>query len=221
MRVVVIGGGSLGARAARLLIQRGHEVVVVESDPETAQAIDESIDCGVIHGDGTRPAVLGESDPANTDALLALTGNAQTNLIASLIGHSLGFSRVITRIDDEEFEHVALELGLVDTIIPARTIGRYLADLVEGHASLELSAAIKGDARVFLFVAREEDAGTVAKLGLPSGARVSHLFRRDALVLADADTRLEKGDEVVIVSHRKHLEALRSRWTPHTVQRRH
>ena len=219
MRVVIVGAGSLGTRTARLLVRRGHEVVIIESDPEVAREVDESLDCGVLQGDGTRPAVLSESDPSNAGALLALTGNAQTNLIASLVGRSVGFARVVTRIDDEEFEHVTLELGLSDTIIPARTIGRYLADVVEGHDILELSGAIKGEARVFLFVAREEDEGTVAELKLPDGARVSHLYRDGELVLADGDLRLRKGDEVVIVSHRKHLENLRSRWAPNAATR--
>jgi trk system potassium uptake protein TrkA len=221
MRVVIVGGGSLGERTARLLIERGHEVVVVERDPERAEAIGESLDCGVLHGDGTRPAVLAETDPARSGTLIASTGNSQTNLIASLVGRSLGFTRVITRIDDEEFEHVALELGLTDTIIPARTIGRYLADVAEGHDILELTSAIKGDARVFLFVAREEDEGAVAELRLPHGARVSHLYRDGALVLVDAEHRLRKGDEIVIVTHQKHLESLRTRWTPRAGGRRH
>jgi trk system potassium uptake protein TrkA len=220
MRVVIVGAGALGVRTGRLLVQRGHEVVVIESDAEVAQATSESLDAGVVHGDGTRPAVLGEADPAHADVLLALTGNAQTNLIASLIGRSVGFSRVVTRIDDEEFEHVALELGLTDTVVPARTIGRYLTDVAEGHEILELSGAIKGDARAFLFVVREEDEGTVAELDLPGGARVSHLYREEQLVFADADTRLRKGDEVVLVSHREHLEGLRSRWAPNPGARR-
>jgi len=212
MRVAIVGAGSLGKRTAHMLARRGHEVVVFESDADVAETIGESLDCGVIHGDGTRPAVLGEADPHHCDALLALTGNAQTNLIASLVGRSLGFSRVITRIDDEEFEHVTLELGLVDTVIPAHTTGRHLADMVEGRDSAELSGAIKGDARVFLFVARPEDEGAIADLGLPAEARVSHLYRDRKLVIVTDDQLLRPGDEVVVVTHRKHLDGLRARW---------
>jgi trk system potassium uptake protein TrkA len=221
MRVIIVGAGSLGTRTAALLIRRGHEVVLIESDPQVAQSLGESIDCGVIQGDGTRPAVLSEADPSHADALVALTSNAQTNLIASLVGRSVGFPRVITRIDDEEFEHVTLELGLVDTVIPARTIGRYLADIVEGHDILELSGALKGDARIFLFAAREEDEGTVAELNLPDAARVSHVYRNGELALADPDLRLRKGDEVVLVTHRKHLDELRKRWAPNAAKGRH
>lgn len=212
MRVVLVGAGSLGARTAHLLARRGHEVVVLEVDAEQARTVSETVDCGVIHGDGTRPSVLAEADPANADALLAMTGNAQTNLIASLVARSAGFPRVITRIDDEEFEHIALELGFAETIVPARTIGHHIADLVEGHDILELSGAIKGDARVFLFVARAEDAGPVRALEMPDKARVSHLYREGELVFADAEFELRRGDEVVVITHRKHLEELRERW---------
>jgi hypothetical protein len=64
---------------------------------------------------------------------------------------------------------LTLDFGLVDTIIPARAIGRYLADVVEGHDILELSGAIKGDAGIFLFVAREEDEGPPAISARPMG----------------------------------------------------
>jgi trk/ktr system potassium uptake protein len=214
MRVVIVGAGSLGSRAAALLVRRGCEVVVIEQDAEVAQSLGDSLDCGVIRGDGTRPAVLKEADPSHTDVLLSMAGNAQTNLIASLVARSLGIARVITRIDDEEFEHIAIELGLVDTIIPARTIGRYVADAVEGHDILDLSGAIKGDARVLLVVVREEDEGTVKELALPDATRVSHVYRDGQLLFADADFRLRRGDEMVIILHRRHLEKLRERWAP-------
>lgn len=68
---------------------------------------------------------------------------------ASLVGRSLGFKRVVTRIEDPSYEHLCIELGLTDLIVPDYTIARYLADLCAGSNPLELSAVIKGDARLF------------------------------------------------------------------------
>ncbi|MCB1748439.1 MAG: TrkA family potassium uptake protein [Gammaproteobacteria bacterium] len=215
MRVVIVGAGALGSRTARLLGRRGFEVVVIEADAGIAAELGQSLDCGVIHGDGSRPAVLVEADPAHSDVLLTLTSNAQTNLIASLVGRSLGFPRVITRIDDEEFEHIALELGLSDNVIPARTIGHYLAEAVAGQDVFEFSGAIKGDARVFMFVATAEHETAVAALDLPGDAGISHVFRDGALLIAGPQLVLARGDEVVVVCHRKRLEALRERFGPH------
>jgi trk system potassium uptake protein TrkA len=212
MRIVFLGASPLAIATARMLLTRDHEVVVVDRDKGVIDVLAEELDCGFLLGDGTRPGVLREVDPKETDFLFCLTDNDQTNIIASLVGRTLGFARVITRIDDEEFEHIAIELGLSDTVIPARTIGRYLADAAEGHDILELSTAIKGEARVFVFAARDDDAATVEELGLPEDARVTHLYRDGELVLADAQTKLQRGDEVVVLTRRRNLPALRERW---------
>ena len=191
---------------------RRHEVVIVDRDRETLATLSDSLDCGLLQGDGTRPAVLREADPKGTEFLFCLTGSDQVNLIASLVGRSLGFRRVVTRIEDPEFEHIAIELGLEDTVVPARAIGRYIADRVEGIDVLEFSAALKGDARAFVFVARPEDEGEVAALELPEQARLSHLYRDGKFLLIGADTKLEAGDEVVIITHRKNFDELLARW---------
>jgi len=212
MRIVFVGGSSLAVAATRILSERGHEVVFIETNREKLDAIGECFDIGLLHGDGTRPDLLREADPANTDFLFCFTDSDQSNLIASLVGRSLGFRRIVTRIEDPEFEHIALELGLEDTVVPARTIGRHLADMVEGLDFLELSAAIKGDARIFMFVAREEDAGSVEELALPDRARATHLYRDERFVLIDPGTQVAAGDEVVVITDDKNLEALMNRW---------
>lgn len=214
MRVVFVGAGSLSTSAARLLLARGHEVVIVERDRARIEELAGGLECAFVHGDATRPAILREVDPRHTDHLFCLTDSDQTNLIASLVGRSLGFRNVVTRITEEEFEHICIELGLTQTVVPTRAIGRYLADMAEGRDIVELSTAIKGDARVFVFVAREEDALPIAELELPDAARVSHLYRDGSFLIPDEDTKLRQGDEVVVVTHRKHLEALRERWAP-------
>lgn len=52
----------------------------------------------------------------------------RSTILASLVGRSLGFKRVVTKIEDIEFEHICKELGLEDVIVPSRTVGRLLAE---------------------------------------------------------------------------------------------
>jgi len=212
MRVAFVGASSIAVATARALSRRGHDVVIVDTDREKLDQIAQDLDGGFLHGDGTRPAVLREADPKHTDVLLCLTGSDQTNLIAGLVGRSLEFGRVVVRIDEGDFEHIAIELGLEDTVVPSRTISRFLADMVEGRDILELSAALKGDTTFFVFVAGEEEAGPVEALVLPEQARVTHFYRDGELHMAPPEARLAKGDEVVVVAHRKHLDALKERW---------
>jgi len=128
MRIVFVGATELTVATARLLTGQGHEVVIVECEMDRIDELEESLDCSFLHGDGTYPHILREAGPEHTDVLFCLTNHAQTNIIASLVGRSIGFERVITSIDDPDFEGVCRELGLEGTILPTRTISRYLAE---------------------------------------------------------------------------------------------
>ncbi len=214
MRAVFIGASTLAVTTARYLLRRGHEVVIIERDKDVIHELSEDLDCGFLHGDGSKPAILQEADPDHTDNLLCLTGSDQANIIAGLVGRSLGFQRVVTQIDDEEFEHICLELGLEDTIIPVRTIGRYLADMCEGRDPLELSTMIRDEARAYSFVVRADQAGPLEAFDLPEQTRVICIYREDRLVLPDADTELEVEDEVVLLTHRDRLAKLEEHLAP-------
>ena len=215
MRAVFIGAGELTCKTARQLLNNGYEVVLIETDKARIDELSAELDAGFIQGDGSKPAILREADPAATDFLFCLSGNDQYNIIASLVGRSLGYKRVITRIEDASYEHVCVELGLEDIIVPDSTMARYLTDMCAGQTSLEISAMIKGDARVFSFIATEQDEGPVAELTLPATCRVMFWYRDEKFILPDPGSTLHKGDEVVIIAHSKALAELKERW--HTV----
>lgn len=213
MRAVFIGTTPLSVVTAGILLRRGHEVIVIEGDRERIDAVSEELPCGFLHGDPGRPAILKEADPEQTDILYCLTDHDQTNIIASLVGKSLGFRRVITCIDDPEYEHICTELALVDTIIPTRTIGSYLADMSEGHDPLVISTLFRDEARAFSFVVRDRDAVPLSEIPLPPETRVVCLYRDDKFILPEQDTVLRVGDEVVLISHRNNMDELARRWT--------
>ena len=214
MRSVFIGASDLTVMTAQQLLKSGHEVVIIEKDKARIEDLSSEIDSGFIHGDGSKPAILREADPGGTDFLFCLTDNDQNNILAALVGRSLGYQRVVTRIQDPSYEHICLELGLTDVIVPNYTIARYLADMCAGQNPLEVSALIKGEARIFSFVVRAQDEGLLAEMKMPENSRVIFFYRNDKFMLPETNTTLQKGDEVVIVAHRKALPELESRWNP-------
>ena len=177
MRFVFIGSGSLAILTGRMLAERGHEVVIIERDRALIDAAQDELDAGFIHGDGTRPAMLREADPEATDLLFCLTRDDQANIIASLVARSLGYRRVVTKIEDPELEHICEELGLADSLVPMHTVGRYLADMAEGQNIIELSDILRGEARVYSLRITEDQAGRVADLRLPEHARAMCVYR--------------------------------------------
>lgn len=213
MRIVFIGASSLNVTTSKRLINAGHEVIIIEINKDRIDDLAETLDCGFIHGDGTRPDVLREAAPEKVDVLYCLTKHDQGNIIASLVARSLGIQRVVTMVSSEDFEHIAIELGLEHIILPNRTISRHLVDMLTGQDALEISAMIKGDARLFSFVARDKDEGTVEELDLPKGARAICCYRDGSFKLTDPETTIKTHDELIVLTHSEHLEELRERWS--------
>jgi len=222
MRIVFVGASELTVNAARLLVERGHEVVIIESDRGKIDELSTDLDCSFLHGDGSRPHILREVDPKHSDILFCLTDNDQNNIIAGLVGRTLGFKRVVVNIHDPDFENICLELGLEDTIIPSRTISRYLADMVSGVDILELSTIIKGEARFFHFKVDRNHAGpSMGSLELPDKARVICYYRDGQFALAEADAKLQEGDELILICHSENLAELKDLFNPETAVNNH
>jgi trk system potassium uptake protein TrkA len=200
---------------AVMLSERGAEVVIVESDRAVIEELSDQLDCSFLHGDGADPAILREAGPQETDVLFCLSDDDHVNIIAGLVGQSLGFRRVIVSVSNPEYEGICEELGLDDTIDPARTFSRYLVDLAHGLNAFELSTAIRAEARLFSFEAGPNDAGPAAQLDLPKKSKVICCYRNEEFILTDDDTRIKKGDHVVVLAHGDKLPELRKRWHPH------
>lgn len=212
MKVVFIGASSLAVATAERLLRVGHEVIIIEKDKSVIEALMGQIDCAFMHGNGSKPAILKETDPDSIDVLFCLTKSDEANIIASLVARSLGVKRVITRIEDPEFEHICVELGLNDTIVPTLTNARYLANIAAGRNILELSAVFRGNVRLFSFIVDEADEGLVGQLPLPKQTRAIFGYRDNVFMPLDSESRLQKGDEVVLVTTADEYEKLHDRW---------
>ena len=212
MRFIIVGAGSMALSVTRLLLKKRHDVVLVDADKSRIDTLAGELDCGLIHGDGSKPAVLRELGAKRTDMLLCLTSNDQTNILASLVGRSLGYPRIVTRIEDPEFEHICIELGLEETIIPARAIGRVLFDIAEGRDVLEMTTLLRDVARVFSFVLHSDEPLTMADLKLPTLSRVICFYRKGEFCIPEEDTKLKDGDEIVLITHMDNLVTLEAQW---------
>ena len=213
MRAIFVGASPLTVMAARRLLKAGHDVVIIEEDKERISTLSETLDCGFIHGDGSRPAVLEELSPGESDMLFCLSSEDQDNILASLVAQTMDFRRVITKIEDPDFQVICTKLGLDDVIVPDRDVGERLADLVEGHDVADLSAAVESGIRFFHFVAREQDAGRIGELDLPDQVRVIVITRGEESIIVGEDDVLKQDDRVLVVTHRDDLEKLKKRFS--------
>ncbi len=213
MRIAMIGATSVAVMTARTLIDRGHDVILIERDRDRIVELSDRLDCGFIHGDGSSPDILREVGPAHTDYLICLSNSDQDNIIASLVGRSLGFKNVITKIENDAYEQICMEVGLHHTILPDRTISRNLADIVEGQTMIELSTLIRGDVRLFAYiVTAADDAVRLGAVSYPQRTKPICVYRNGDFIIPDDETLLQQGDEVILITDQAQVAELAERW---------
>jgi len=133
MRIVLIGASTLTLTTTEILLEAGHEVVIIEKNREIIEQHSEIYDCSFVHGDGSRPKILEDVDPEHTDCLFCLSSDDTSNILAAVVARSLDFKRVVVRIEDHGLLPVCAQLDLDHVIVPDRRVSRELMAFAEGN----------------------------------------------------------------------------------------
>ena len=120
--VIVVGGGLVGFYLSRALLQKGHEVTIIESNPDIYDLVSQQIDCPVLVGDGSTMSVLDRAGASRANVLCAVTNHDQDNLIACQVAkYHFGIPKTIARVKNPKNENVMRRLG-VDTTVSSTAI---------------------------------------------------------------------------------------------------
>lgn len=196
-RFVIAGGGRVGQHTAENLTDRGHEVVLIESDAERVEELSDAYLGPVIHGDATRPSILEQTDLADADAIAALTDETGTNLAICLEAQQLAPSiRTITRAETQtghEYDEVADA-----TLLPQSLGGDHAADMLTGES---IQTLVYPTAGLDIIEVSVTESAPVAgrrldEIALPTGSLLISTADREEL--AGAETILEPEESYIL-----------------------
>ena len=210
--VMVMGGGATAVRAIKQMPEYMH-VKVLERNAERCETLNNLFDEDilVINGDGRDLALLNEEGIRSTQAFVALTGKAETNILACLTAKRMGVRKTVAMVENVDYAHMAESLD-IGTIINKRAIAashiyQMLLDANVHNVRFLMSA----DADVAEFVPVEGSKITrrpVKDLGLPKGMTIGGLVRDGEGMLVSGNTQIEAGDSVVVFCHNVSIKKL-------------
>lgn len=209
LRVIVLGAGRVGYHAAQALDDRGHDVIVIERNSERCERIADAYFATVIEGDGTRPDILRQADPANADAIVGLTPNPGANLGACVLAARQNPDirtaiRVSTPEGAEGYEEV------VDaTIFPERAGARAAVNAITGDTFQSIEA-LPGELEIVDIRVLENspvEGKQLADVALPRGSLVVSDAAGDNI--PDASTVLEAGETYLVATEPEVAEEVR------------
>ncbi len=212
-RIMIGGGGNIGARIARELSEQGYQVKLIEHDPERCERLASSLPANVLvlNGDVTDEALLEEENIDSIDVFLAVTDQDESNIMSALLAKRMGARRVMSLIARKSYDEL-MEGSRIDVAVAPdqTTIGELLryvrrGDVVKVHkirrGSVEaLEAIVHGDANTSRVVGRR-----LGEIPLPSGATMAAVVRGDSVLLPTDDPVIESGDHVIVLVMRRRL----------------
>lgn len=204
-RVFIVGGKQLGIEVALRLEEQGVQVKLFEHDLIRCQKIATLLkDTVVVHGDGTDRRVLWEENVEGIDAYLALTGNDEVNIIASLLSKRLGARKAVALVNRIDFLPMAQLLGINSTFSTRLTVvDRILQFVRKGHV-LSVTTFLEEEAEAIELVATPESkyvGKTLREVHFPRGTVVGAIARPSGEVLVPrGDATILPDDRVIFFS---------------------
>lgn len=213
--VMIMGGGNTAVRAVKIMPEYMN-VKVIEKDHARCEELNELLDEDtlVINGDGRDMSLLVEEGIRNTQAFVALTPNAETNILACLTAKRMGVRKTVALVENVDYVSMAESLDIGTVINKKITTASYIYQMLLDTNVYNIRFLPSADADVAEFVPAEGSKITrkpVKELGLPHGITIGGLVRDEKGMLVSGNTQIQPGDSVVVFTHQidlKNLEKL-------------
>ncbi|MGI8803011.1 MAG: potassium channel family protein [Solirubrobacteraceae bacterium] len=203
MYVIVAGAGKVGWNLARELIDKGHEVTLLEANRRRYLVVEEELEHAVQYGDATELWVLERAGISRADLVIAVTGDDEDNMLVCQVAKEKYLcDRVIARVNNpRNLQHFKL-LGVQPVVSATDLILRLIEHEVPRYGLVHLLALEEERLEIIELevLPNAPAAGTrVVDVGLPEGSLVISVLRHGQGFVPKADTVIEAGDEVLLV----------------------
>jgi trk system potassium uptake protein TrkA len=211
--VIVVGGGLVGYYLGRALLRNGHEVTIIENDPDTYEMVSQQIDCPVLLGDGSATAVLERAGASRANLMCAVTNHDQDNLIACQVAkYRFGIPKTIARVKNPKNEAVMRRLGVDATVSSTGIITDLIQNELPAIPVLTLANLSSCGAEIIEYhlTPTSPVVGKPArKVTLPPNCSMIGVVRGKETVTCFDSTVFTSGDTLVALVRQEQAEAVR------------
>src|ERR671919_807545 len=203
MYVLIVGAGKVGWNLARELINKRHEITVIESDQRRYAVVEQELEHSAQYGDGSELWVLERAGIERADLVVAVTGDDEDNILISQVAREkYGVPRIVARCNNpRNLQHFEL-LGVKPVVSATDLILRLIEHEVPKYGLVHLLDLEKERLEIIELLLGEDSPVTGQRVGdleLPEGSLLISVLRGGTGFVPGHDTVLEPGDEVLAV----------------------
>ena len=152
MKIVIAGAGRIGGTVAAVLSEEGHDITLIDHDPETIQNASNTMDLICLEGDAADPEALREAGVQNAGLVLAATEKDEVNMVCGIAARKLGAEHVIARIRDPRYIHqmefLRDVLGLSQIVNPEYECAKEISRILRFPGAARVDSFSKGSVEI-------------------------------------------------------------------------
>ena len=212
MHVIVVGGGRMGRTLSELLINEGHDVVIVEKDPQKCEKLARELNATVINGDAAEMKTLEEAGIEKADIVAAVTSKEEINIMVCLLAKSIRHCKTVARISRPQYKEIFHRLGIDIVISPESAAATYLEEIITKPEVVDLAFIERGDAVILEFEVNEKSRALgkkVKDLEYPKGSLIIAIYENNRLKIPDPNVELKNGDKVLVLAKNEVIDKVR------------
>ena len=219
MRVIVVGAGEVGTHLARRLSSEAQDVVVIEANPDRAQAVADQLDVLTITGNGASLPILEQAGIRRATMILAVTSRDEVNVLACLAASRYEVEFKVARVSNPEYyaPGSALsreQLGIDLMINPEREAAWDTFQLLNSAAATDLVPF--GGGAIHLIGVRIREGAEIAGQTLAQIDQMTKSYHfttvgivRDGQTeIPTGESRIEVGDQLFVLAPTNELAAI-------------
>lgn len=219
--VLLVGGGKITFYLAKLLIQSGIQVKIIEQNKERCEELSDHLpQASLICGDATDQTIFLEEGLGGVDGVAVLTNIDEENVFLSLFAKKHTDAKIITKVNRVIFNEVIDELDLDTLVYPklltadyilqyVRTMKASIGSSMESLYTLEDSKLNRAEALQYLITAKSAVVGIpLSELKTKKDVLICCIFRKGKIVIPGGQDTIEIGDTVIVVHNNQHINAL-------------
>ena len=206
---ILAGGGKVSFYLAKILIQSGIRVTIIEINPSRCDVLSELLpEATIICGDATDQDLLSEEGLEQAQGFAALTGLDEENILLSLYANDVSNAKTVTKINRSSFNSVINEMNLGSIIYPRVITADYILKYVRStvnsiNSNVEtLYKLAGGKAEALEFIIKENSAVAgipLQDLNFRKNTLICCIYRNGKVILPGGQDMMLAGDSVLVV----------------------
>lgn len=214
MRIIVVGMGKTGDSLLKNLTAEEHDIIGVDVDGDKVQEAIEKYDVNGVVGNGCLAPILQEARIDEADLLIAVTDRDEMNLLACIVGKSLGARHLIAQVRNPEYysnyASMGEHLGIDMFVNLEATLARQIGNILKAPAEVNLYSFGRGRLEIaeLRIAAGSKAVGKTlsqVRLNRKKPFLVISIERRDEVIVPNGKTVIEAGDVVSVCSGHQDL----------------